>query len=218
MAKKQRFRLRFVFWLDMLDNVEQQLADYVEELKAQRTFAKTIRDGLRLIRDLRAGKVDVLFELFPWVKAEFAAGAMPKNEPDPSGSDKVQRELEQIKDLLLRSTPSPLAAPAGSPHALQPMTAPNLPSIFAEGGERTHPSEARKTFAGGMGNLFADDDDDDILVFAKDISAGNLQTLNTLQCDLPRFADNDIDTLVVGKATCTDGALNISNSTLALQL
>ena len=62
-----RYRLRFVFWLDMLRSDELKLADKIELLKNERLFAKTIRDGIRLVVDLREGRVDVLRELFPWV-------------------------------------------------------------------------------------------------------------------------------------------------------
>lgn len=64
---QNRYRLRFVFWLDMLRPDELKLADKIELLKNERLFAKTIRDGIRLVVDLREGRVDVLRELFPWV-------------------------------------------------------------------------------------------------------------------------------------------------------
>lgn len=67
----KRFRLRFTFWLDVNKDDEAEIADKVEDLKRGRLFAQTIRDGIRLICNLRDGKLDVLFELFPWVKAEF---------------------------------------------------------------------------------------------------------------------------------------------------
>lgn len=41
------------------------LAVSIAKLKACRKFVKTIRDGIRLIEDLRAGRLDVLFALFP---------------------------------------------------------------------------------------------------------------------------------------------------------
>ena len=63
-----RFRLRFTFWLDLHKADEAALAEVIDVLKYERTFASTIRDGIRLIYDLRAGRADVLFELFPWVK------------------------------------------------------------------------------------------------------------------------------------------------------
>ena len=61
------FRLRFTFWLDLDKPEENELAGYIDELKQQRKFVTTIKQGLKLIRDLRAGKTDVLLELFPLV-------------------------------------------------------------------------------------------------------------------------------------------------------
>ena len=70
--------MKFTFWLDATKADEDELIDQIEILKQQRLFAKTIRDGIRLICDLRAGQVDVLFELFPWVEdgGEFALDAL----------------------------------------------------------------------------------------------------------------------------------------------
>ena len=63
-------RLRYVFWLNLNKLDEHALAEKIGELKARRTFSRTIRDGIRLICDLRQGRTDVLAELFPWVLAE----------------------------------------------------------------------------------------------------------------------------------------------------
>lgn len=169
MTRKQHFRLRFTFWLDMLNDEEQSLADYVEELKTRRSFAKTIRDGLRLVRDLRAGKVDVLFELFPWVKAEFIAGITSKS--DSRGDDRMHREFEELKALILSTSNAPLvAAPAGNPRPLMSISAGAAP-----------------------------------------------QALNVPKFDLPRFDDDDIDTLVIAKDTKTDSAANFLKSMMNLQ-
>jgi len=64
-------RFKFNFWLDCDKDNELLLADTIDDLKRQRAFTATIRDGIRLICDLRRGSLDVLFELFPWVRAEF---------------------------------------------------------------------------------------------------------------------------------------------------
>lgn len=53
------------FWLDLEKEHEEAIADMIDELKKKRLFAKTVRDGIRLICDLRADKRDVLKELFP---------------------------------------------------------------------------------------------------------------------------------------------------------
>lgn len=172
MTRKQSFRLRHTFWLDMMNHAEQELSEYIETLKAQRTFVKTVRDGLRLMRDLREGRVDVLFELFPLLKAEFIAGVMPKPDNDPSGNEKVQRQLDELKDLLLRSTTPPMvAAPINGPRPL-----------MMAGAAATGP-----------------------------------KPLGAPTFDLPRFDDDDTDTLIIAKDTNTDSAQNFLNSMLNLQ-
>ena len=60
----ERFRLRFTFWLDMLKREEAEIADTIEELKANREFARTIREGIQLITSLREGDMELLIELF----------------------------------------------------------------------------------------------------------------------------------------------------------
>lgn len=66
----KRFRLKFMFWLDMNKSDEIELAEEIEILKQQRLFSETIRDGIRLMCDLRAGRTDRLFAMFPWLTAE----------------------------------------------------------------------------------------------------------------------------------------------------
>jgi hypothetical protein len=60
-----RPRYRFEFWLDSNKNDELLLMEEIAALKKKRLFAQTIRDGIRLIVDLRRGSFDVLVELFP---------------------------------------------------------------------------------------------------------------------------------------------------------
>jgi len=87
----RRFRLRFTFWLDVEKDAEYELAETIDELKQQRRFSETIRDGIRLICDLREGRTDSLYELFPWVKIENGG------TPDQS----LQQEIESLRQLLL---------------------------------------------------------------------------------------------------------------------
>src|SRR5574341_348657 len=65
--KPESYRAISRFWLDIIKDEESKLACYITELKAARSFASPIRDALRLIYDLRQGKLDVLLLLFPWV-------------------------------------------------------------------------------------------------------------------------------------------------------
>ena len=100
-----RFRLRFTFWLDMRKTDEAQLAETIETLKLNRSFAATIRDGIRLICDLRAGQTDVLFELFPWIKdAPQSASAMPVDRG-------FQEQIARLEALLLAQGNVPIQTP-----------------------------------------------------------------------------------------------------------
>ncbi|MEO8613066.1 MAG: hypothetical protein ABI690_34555 [Chloroflexota bacterium] len=90
-----RFRLRFPFWLDMKKPEEAILADQIEILKNQRSFAPTVRDGIRLIVDLRAGQLVVLFELFPWIAEALEPPAQPHN------SD-LERQIADLKQIILQ--------------------------------------------------------------------------------------------------------------------
>ncbi len=68
MDGENRFRLQFKFWLDVNKPDEHALAELCEELKRRGLYTKTIRDGISLVDDLRNGRLDMLFTLYPWVK------------------------------------------------------------------------------------------------------------------------------------------------------
>jgi len=95
------YRAMHKFWLDFGKPEEREIDVYIrQELKKSHkkggghyTFAASIRDGLRLIRDLRQGKVTVLLELFPWIADHFH----PKEDPDSS----VKQQLKRLENLLL---------------------------------------------------------------------------------------------------------------------
>lgn len=100
MAKKKmkktqkRFRLRFPFWLDLNKPDEAELADAIAILKEKRSFSKTIREGIRLICDLKAGQVTVLFELFPWVKDHIGENTSIEH------TTALERQLERLEAML----------------------------------------------------------------------------------------------------------------------
>lgn len=85
-----RYQMQFRFWLNVMSEQEEALAQYAHQLKEQRRFAQTIRDALSLIRDLRAGRVVVLLALFPWIEDHFR----------PATTDWLTGELTQLKALL----------------------------------------------------------------------------------------------------------------------
>lgn len=109
-------KIRLNFWLDTSVHEEADIAAMVYYLKyggegsPGRIFAKTIRDGIRLVWSLRRGDLNVLFELFPWVQAEFAgrAGATVGQSP------KLTSQLERIEQLLLEQHYQPIPEEQGS--------------------------------------------------------------------------------------------------------
>lgn len=115
MALQSGFRMQFKFWLDTTKTEEYQIAEAVEELKQKRTFAKTIRDGIRLVLDLRAGRWEVLRELFPWVvdaiydaaRADLQAQTGVKLDDAPV-PDAIQAKLDRLEKLLLQQGALPI--------------------------------------------------------------------------------------------------------------
>lgn len=91
-VQNERFRQQYVFWLDMNKSDEAALADKIAKLKTCRQFAKTIRDGIRLIEDLRAGRLEVLFALFPDVSEHLQS---------PLYANEIASLLEQLRQLTI---------------------------------------------------------------------------------------------------------------------
>jgi hypothetical protein len=125
----KRFRLRFTFWLDMLKEGEAEIAETIEDLKANREFARTIREGIQLITSLREGNIDLLFQMFPWIQPEMLRqfremgfipdtvsqsehpetkepqpARTPISEPNQRASEALQREKQHIKQLRAEQT------------------------------------------------------------------------------------------------------------------
>lgn len=94
-------REKFKFWLDMGKDEELLVAEQIDELKQSRQFTSTIRNGIRLICDLKAGKLDILFELFPWVRADFLE-YMASVQPQKTDAERaIAEHLARIETLLV---------------------------------------------------------------------------------------------------------------------
>ncbi|MCC7130448.1 MAG: hypothetical protein IT297_08640 [Anaerolineae bacterium] len=138
-------RIQVKTWLDCNKDDELLLAEHIDQLKRERSFAKTFRDGIRLICELRQGKTDLLFSLFPDLRQHLTPPPAP-----PDNSD-LKAELRRLQDMILRSSG-------------QPLMVDNLPSMFVKGDTKASAGESRKVFAAGVGDLFADDDEDDLIL------------------------------------------------------
>lgn len=117
----KRFRLKFMFWLDLSKSDEYELAEHIDSLKTQRLFSQTVRDGIRLISELRAGRTDTLYTMFPWLVAETSP---PHNTLDQA----IRQEIDQLRGLITAqqaATPLPSGgfSPPDEPVQLQVKTA-----------------------------------------------------------------------------------------------
>src|SRR5215204_1231137 len=92
---KNSFRMKFMFWLDCSKADEDALIQQVELLKQERLFSRTIRDGIRLICDLRAGNLDVLLELFPWTKEALQPVSVVPTE------QRLQEQIARLEAILI---------------------------------------------------------------------------------------------------------------------
>lgn len=126
-------RYKLEFWLDARKDDELVLLETIDQLKQQRSFTATLRDGIRLIVDLRAGRLDVLFELFPFTKERL-------NTTPPTSGD-LERRLDELQRLIVAqggiTAPPPnypAMKPAGAPKALNVPTV-TLPHFDDDDGE-----------------------------------------------------------------------------------
>lgn len=98
MARRKIPRKRMTMWLrlDKRDEVE-LLYDIIPELKKRQQFSSAVRDGIRLVWELRQGKTDTLLKLFPFVATAF--------QPAPDNS-----QLIDLITSMMHSSPSPAAS------------------------------------------------------------------------------------------------------------
>lgn len=95
--KTKNFRKRHEFWLNLNSAGEAEVAEIVKDLKSRRGYASAIRDGLRMVWELRQGKVDTLVKLFPWVVDAFA---QPKTAPDMPDMTELKGLMKELKSVM----------------------------------------------------------------------------------------------------------------------
>lgn len=69
MAHSDRYRLKFSFWLNILNTDEKIVSEQIELLKNNRSFASVCRDGIMLVSELRQGSSGLLVKMFDWLRA-----------------------------------------------------------------------------------------------------------------------------------------------------
>jgi hypothetical protein len=148
-------RWRMTFWLDDQNERDYAVGQAIAALKTERKFVSTVRDGIRLMLDLRAGRTDVLFELFPHL-------ANTLHPPVPlSNTREIEYRLEQLQQAVLN-------------HARPLPAAPAAVKSLAAGSAGLQPLAAFKPL------LAPTFDDDDTVVIRRDSSAGSTAAANFL--------------------------------------
>ena len=99
------YRIMQKFWLDVSKRDERELAQQIVELKDRRAFASSIRDALKLFLDLKQGRVEVLCELFPWVREAF------QSAPVAPAEQGLQEQIARLEALLLAQGNVPIQSP-----------------------------------------------------------------------------------------------------------
>jgi hypothetical protein len=143
-----RSRRLFKFWLNILNDADYEIAEFLEFSKRRREYTGLIRDGVRLILSLRQGRTDVLFELFPWLRAEVSTLS-----PQVSHSTVLQHQLERLEQLMLQQGAVPVGISPQSETAGQGPKALDVPRFDLP--------------------IIEDDDEDNTVILKRDTSSNS---------------------------------------------
>jgi hypothetical protein len=110
-------RYRFDFWLNADKDDELIVAEKVDELKRKRSFSSVLRDGIMIVSELRDGKTDLLFKLYPWV-----AEAVKQSAPSAPDNGDLERQIADLKRIILQQ--GGIAAPPSDYPVMKPPAAP----------------------------------------------------------------------------------------------
>lgn len=89
--------------INLYKQEDMEFNQLVTDLKARRQLSDIVRDGIRLVVDLRAGRTDVLCALFPFV----ARGFVQDNVQD-NVQDTVQDKPAEPKPIAIGNIAMPL--------------------------------------------------------------------------------------------------------------
>ena len=181
-AVTKRYRLRFSFWVNILNAEEELVADQIERLKNDRSFARVCRDGIMLVSDLRKGSSDLLVRLFDWLRAplelyhelltgettmlyELFPDVKPTPPPPSREIENMQKKIDGLQDQvdLLKGILIKQSGPGAVDMTVKMSQQPGPRPL-------THNSAP----------LPVDDDDDD-LVIRKSATAGNEAAVNFIR-------------------------------------
>lgn len=84
---KKRFREQQQFWLDLKKPEQATLSQTIAQLKADREFSSTVRQGIALVVALGQGDLSLLDEMFPQAVDEIFQAGVDSVEAEANGND-----------------------------------------------------------------------------------------------------------------------------------
>lgn len=138
-------RLMVSFWLDMSKHGERELNEHIVMLKQKRLFSYSIRAGLVLLKSLHEKRLDVLFEMFPWIQERFQSQQIAT----------LAEQIQQLQKQLQHVQMTPLATASMDTFLLPE------PAIMEADTQTVSPiaGHAHEAFAASIAGMFDDDDD-----------------------------------------------------------
>lgn len=111
MMKKIAQRI-YRFSLSMKDSNYDEVRGIIENLIGQGALSRVVRDGIRLINDLSAGRTDVLLELYPWITEAICP---PPNTDVDELNDRLARMERLLQQRPMQSSDLPDTREYGIP-------------------------------------------------------------------------------------------------------
>lgn len=96
-------RIRIEIRINVSRAEDRELQAVTDDLKAERQLSNVVRQGIALIVDLRAGRTDVLFALFPYLRARIVQDNVqdkPRWEEEDYGETFAKRLMQVVEDNL----------------------------------------------------------------------------------------------------------------------
>ena len=130
MSQQKRYRVRYEFQLDLNKPEQVEVADMIELLKNERAYSAAVRDGLRIISQLREGKIDFLLSEYPWIEDTIGRKKSGGGDDDGDLRSEIIELRRAMADLAVMSyAPNGLVAAAQDQVTNHHLKVPDKPEL-----------------------------------------------------------------------------------------
>jgi hypothetical protein len=113
-SRRKRFREQQQFWLDLNKPEDAALSKKIAQLKANREFSSTVRQGITLVMALREGDLTLLDEMFPQAVDEIFQSGVDSVGTKVDGTD-VEEKLTALTTMVKRLSASSIGNSESKP-------------------------------------------------------------------------------------------------------